>query len=399
VAEPSLQLRAGGRTVHLRLAQARRVVRTPPLVRAPGAAAGVLGVLSSGGQTVPVVDLGRLTDGAPVRNGRVVLADSGTGPVGLAVDAVAGVGETSSPFDLDAALAPLLQPAREAGAGAAHAAPPQPEAEAEAESFALFQVGGRTVAVPLARLAGVSALRPDELAARRLLRDGDAIPVLAPATAADPSRAALLDGRTGPFALAVDAAGPVVRPSIGRIDPVPSRLGPGLAAVVRLEGGQLVGVLDVDALEPERPAPPPAAPVTAGVTAAGLPVLVIEGGGRRWALPTAAVSEVLKAPELVRAPGTARGIAGVLARAGAVVPVLATGGGRTGGWVVLTRFGADPVGLLCASRPRPDRLAVGAAPRLFAPAALASGDSATVLADDGEGGVATRLLVELERAA
>jgi purine-binding chemotaxis protein CheW len=401
--ELSLQLQAAGASVHLRLAQARGVLRAAALVRAPGAPASVLGAVQSGGQALPVLDLGRLLGGAPARGRSVVLADSLTGPVALAVDAVAGVAETSTPFDLDALLSPLQQPRLERDAPLSAPACTLPGEGATGEGFALFERAGRTVAVPLSRLAGVAALTPHELAAGRIERDGESAPLLSygDGTGTAPARAALIDGRRGRFGLAVERVGPVVRPRAGRLEPAPPLLGPGLLGVLRLETVRLVAVLDVDVLEPSRPSSPANVPpaVESLVAAEGAAVLVFDGADRRWAVPAGVVAEVLRAPDLVRPPGAPPGVAGVVARAGELTPVLAAGPvAAGGGWIIRARLGRERIGLFSASPPRPGRLLADGAPRPFAPERLEDGGEATLIADDGSGGAAQRLLSALERA-
>lgn len=80
----------GGRPVGIDVAQLREVVRFQPATPLPGAPTLIEGVIELRGALVPVVDLGRLLGGAPLRPGprsRIAVAQIDGLAIGLAVDA------------------------------------------------------------------------------------------------------------------------------------------------------------------------------------------------------------------------------------------------------------------------------------------------------------------------
>jgi purine-binding chemotaxis protein CheW len=80
----------GGRPVAIDVAQLREVVRFQPATPLPGAPAQIEGVIDLRGALVPVVDLGRLLGGEPLRPGprsRIAVAEIDGLAIGLAVDA------------------------------------------------------------------------------------------------------------------------------------------------------------------------------------------------------------------------------------------------------------------------------------------------------------------------
>jgi purine-binding chemotaxis protein CheW len=80
----------GGRPVGIDVAQLREVVRFQPATPLPGAPAQIEGVIELRGALVPVVDLGRLLGGEPLRPGRrsrIAVAEIDGLAIGLAVDA------------------------------------------------------------------------------------------------------------------------------------------------------------------------------------------------------------------------------------------------------------------------------------------------------------------------
>lgn len=83
----------------LDVAQLREVVRWHPVTPLPRAPALIEGVLDLRGAIVPVVDLGKLLRGAPMRSGpraRIVIVEVDGLVVGLAVDAATEVIEVDS---------------------------------------------------------------------------------------------------------------------------------------------------------------------------------------------------------------------------------------------------------------------------------------------------------------
>jgi purine-binding chemotaxis protein CheW len=88
--------RVGERAIALDLAALRGVVRWQPATPLPGAPALIEGVIELRGGMVPVVDLGRVLGGEPVRGGpraRVAVAEVEGLLLGLAVDAALQVSQ------------------------------------------------------------------------------------------------------------------------------------------------------------------------------------------------------------------------------------------------------------------------------------------------------------------
>jgi purine-binding chemotaxis protein CheW len=80
----------GGRTVAIEVSLLREIVRHRPATALPGAPASIEGVIDLRGALVPVVDLGRLLGGEPLRPGprsRIAVAEVDGIAIGLAVDA------------------------------------------------------------------------------------------------------------------------------------------------------------------------------------------------------------------------------------------------------------------------------------------------------------------------
>ena len=80
----------GGHTLAIDVVQLREVVRHQPATPLPGAPASIEGVIDLRGTLVPVVDLGRLLGGEPLRAGsrsRIAVAEVDGIAIGLAVDA------------------------------------------------------------------------------------------------------------------------------------------------------------------------------------------------------------------------------------------------------------------------------------------------------------------------
>jgi purine-binding chemotaxis protein CheW len=88
-----LTFRLGGEDYGVPIEQIREVLRTPPITEVPRAPAHVLGVVTVRGEIVAVIDTRRRLGlgGGDVAAGRIVIVDAGEGPLGLLVDAVAGV--------------------------------------------------------------------------------------------------------------------------------------------------------------------------------------------------------------------------------------------------------------------------------------------------------------------
>jgi purine-binding chemotaxis protein CheW len=84
----------GGRIYALDVTQLREVLRWQPVTPLPGAPRLIEGVIDVRGAIVPVLDLGRVLGGEPVRAGsraRIAIAELDGLVLGLGVDAAAGV--------------------------------------------------------------------------------------------------------------------------------------------------------------------------------------------------------------------------------------------------------------------------------------------------------------------
>jgi purine-binding chemotaxis protein CheW len=88
-----LTFRLGNEEFAVAIERVREVLRAPGITEVPRAPAGVLGVVTVRGEVVPVVDArARLgVAGGDETGGRIVIVDSGDGPIGVLVDAVSGV--------------------------------------------------------------------------------------------------------------------------------------------------------------------------------------------------------------------------------------------------------------------------------------------------------------------
>ena len=88
-----LTFRLGHEEFAVAIDRVREVLRAPGITEVPRAPAGVLGVVTVRGEVVPVVDArARLgVAGGEETGGRIVIVDSGDGPIGVLVDAVSSV--------------------------------------------------------------------------------------------------------------------------------------------------------------------------------------------------------------------------------------------------------------------------------------------------------------------
>ncbi len=91
--EEFLTFRLGKEEFAVAIARVREVLRAPRITEVPRAPAGVLGVVTVRGEVVPVVDArARLgVAGGAETSGRIVIVDTGEGPIGVLVDEVASV--------------------------------------------------------------------------------------------------------------------------------------------------------------------------------------------------------------------------------------------------------------------------------------------------------------------
>lgn len=88
-----------GEEYGLPITSVRSIIRYEEPTPVPHAPAGVEGVFNLRGQVLPLVDLGRRLRGeaiSPTNTSRIIVAEAGMGPVGLAVDLVHEVASLST---------------------------------------------------------------------------------------------------------------------------------------------------------------------------------------------------------------------------------------------------------------------------------------------------------------
>ncbi|WP_018261719.1 chemotaxis protein CheW [Methylobacterium sp. WSM2598] len=379
-----------------------REIRQPgPLTPCPGSPAPLLGLCAHRGLALPVLDLGRLLGREAAAPGRLIVAEAGD-PVGLLVERVLGfaaaAGEAER-LDLPGRLAAL--PAREAPRRAGLAlARAQAEARAAAVGLLRLRAGGRPYALPLDAVEEVlrlpaewfPAAGPAPGALGRMRRRGAWLPLL--------GLAALLEEEAGPprpgspvivlriggapLGLVAEALGPVLRLPDEAIDPLPRvlrRAGGALAAVARLDDGDLVPLLAPERLPRPEAAPDRAAPVPG---AAREPVLAFDLAGTRYGLPAGALAEVLRWSGMItRLPHAPASCLGLIGRRGEALPVIDLRrllghppGAAVPGRPILVLDGRERLGLMVDAvaglgrdmRPAPD--AAAGPPRRLDPAQL-----------------------------
>ncbi len=367
-----LTFRVGDWRLAVAAADVTEVVRKPRVTRVPHAPKALAGVASLRGQVLPVVALDAVlgTASEEGESGRLVVL-GGAPPLGLAVDEVtglaAGAAEPGALLLTDGAearvlaLDSLLQ-AEFAGLTRTRAAVrAAPLAGVETTATAApdvallgFLLGGQPYALPLEQAREVLALPPEIAALPRTdaamlgvtsLR-GALLPLvstavllgLEPQALSPQSRvivAVLGDARVG---LVVDQMTSILRAPPEALGPVPRVLNRGAGeaqvdAMLRLPGGGLVSVLAPERLfrdesvaqilEDGRRAKAMET-TTQAATVAGQRFLVFTLGAESYALPIAAVEEVVRLPDtLTRLPRAPAYVVGVMSLRGSVIPVIA----------------------------------------------------------------------------
>ncbi|QRE73172.1 chemotaxis protein CheW [Methylobacterium aquaticum] len=317
---------ADGTRVALPAERVRALAPVPALTRVPGAPAALAGLAERRGTALPVLDLARLLGAGSTPAGRMVLAEAGE-PVGLLVARVVGLAAEpggAALLDLPGLVARLLPRRTEAAdpATSRNERATPPDAPRAAIPLLALTVAGRAYALPLGAVEAVTRL-PDGAASDAMPWQGRSLPLLHLATGlglgpAPGKRVAVLGG----IGLVAERVGPVLRVRPDAIDPVPRALrrdGPA-AGFVRLDDGTLVCLLSPQALIPAGTPEPDRPPATIADIE---PMVVIDLAGSAYGLPAGAVRGVQRAPEsLMRVPGAADGLAGMLAMRGGAVPVL-----------------------------------------------------------------------------
>lgn len=384
-----LTFRVGDRRLAVAASEVAEVVRRPRVTRVPHAPRALAGVASLRGQVLPVVALDAVlgTAGEAGAAARLVVLD-GAPPLGLAVDEVTGLaGGDATPGALLVregaetrvlSFESLLQAefaglTRSRAEGRKTDATLEAGAAAKAPDVALlsFLLSDQPYALPLEQVREVLALPPEVAALPRTdaamlgvtsLR-GALLPLVSTAVLlgleAAPlgpqSRvivAVLGDARVG---LVVDRMTSILRAPPDALGPVPRVLNRGAGeaqvdAMLRLPDGALVSVLAPERLfrdesvaqilEDGRRAKAMETKARAAPAAAQR-FLVFSLGSEAYALPIAAVEEVVRLPEkLTRLPRAPAYVTGVMSLRGAVIPVIAQ----------RERFGVE--GAAPAGRPR-----------------------------------------------
>jgi purine-binding chemotaxis protein CheW len=345
---------AGGEPVALEAAAVAEVVRLPPVTRVPMAPPALAGLAAHRGRVLPVILLAELLGrpgGAKLARRMIVLAQAE--PIGIAVDAVSGLRAEAAPLTLApllarafagmatprAAPAPPLAPVTAPGP-MAPAAAPVPE---ERRAILCFDLAGQAYGLPLEavravlaapatllRLPGGDAALPGVMQHR-----GRPLPVLLPERLLGLPPTGRQAGRvvvTRLGGLLVDRVAGIEHLAAGRISPAPALLnrGGGEARIAGLARGDrgLVALLAPELLFRDAAAaamPDDAEEEDAAMApmAASEGILLFRLGTERYALPVAAVAEVIRYPAiLTRVPRAPRFLAGIASHRGAALPVI-----------------------------------------------------------------------------
>jgi purine-binding chemotaxis protein CheW len=336
----SLTILAGGTPHAVPLRDIAEIIRVPAAAPVPLAPAWLIGLINHRGAALPMVDLALLLGGraaTPTARSRVLVATLG---VGFLIDDVAADAlQNSQTLDLASLLPAAPRVAgRPAGQGA-RGADRLTAAEDHAHALLGFTVAGQEYAFALEHVEEVAACAADTVSGSSMVWRGQTLPavplrvLLGDADeAAAPARVIvvrLADGAC--VGMLVDAFSGILRVPSAQRHAVPPQLARGraeLESICRLDGGaRLVCVLSPQRLmTPEGGtafAPPPAVATISSHGAGGEPerFVVIRIGPARFAVPLAAVDEVLRATALSPVPG-AHAVDGVRSLRGRVLPVI-----------------------------------------------------------------------------
>ena len=363
-----LAFRIADRRFALDAARVAEVVRPPPVTRVPHAPPSLAGVAALRGRVLPVISMAELlgVEGRGVLGRLIVLG--GSEPIGLAVDEVLGLeagdggglvetqdGAVARVLPLEDMLARAFERGfRRTGVrGAAQAAPQAAAAETVATvSLLAFSLAGQPYALPLADVREVIAPPAEVVGLPRTdaamlgvaaLR-GALIPIvsarvllgLTPAPLSPSDRVIVANVAGARIGFAVDHVAEIVHAPETAIGPVPSILNRGagearVTAMLRVEGGGLISVLDPERLFAEESVAhiledgrgAPAAPETERGTQAFQRFLIFQLGDETYGLDIGAVEEVTAMPEqLSRVPKAPAYVLGVMPLRGRAVPVI-----------------------------------------------------------------------------
>ncbi len=337
----SLTILAGGTTHAVPLRDIAEIIRVPSAASVPLAPAWLIGLVNHRGTALPMVDLALLLGGGaatPTARSRVLVAILGVGFLvdGLTADALQNAQTLDLASLLPAAPRVAGRPAGQGARGADRLA----AAEDQAHALLGFTVAGQEYAFALEQVEEVAACTAHTVSGGSMVWRGQTLPAV-------PLRALLGDTDEAGAAARVivvrlaggacvamlaDAFSGILRVPSAQRHAVPPRLARGRAGlewICRLDGGaRLVCVLSPDRLmQPEGGAafaPPPAAATMMASRGAGGEherFIVIRIGTARFAVPLAAVEEVLRATALSPVPG-AHAVDGVRNLRGRILPVI-----------------------------------------------------------------------------
>lgn len=359
-----LLLDVGGKRFGLSSETLTEVIRPGSFTRVPHSPASLLGITNLRGTALPVVSLATLLGvqaGNPLASSKIVVLNR-NGPVGLLVDKVTSLTQAQGQDRID--IDGLLD--REFGAvrrsrtqvTTSDATPPVRNARTGGVEHVLlsFMLSGQEYALPLAEVEEVtpananaaSLPKSDQAILGVVAYRGEMTSLLSlhyllgfpqPDGRGDAGRR-VLHARMGRIrvGLIVDRIKEIVRVPASSIDPVPVVLTRGrgesqIQSICRLdEGKRLVSVLSIDKLfDAETSARLMASETTEGeLTVTHAPALekteqfvIFSLEAERYALPIAAVREIVRCPEsLARVPHAPAFVKGVLNLRGQVVPVI-----------------------------------------------------------------------------
>ncbi|KIC58414.1 MULTISPECIES: chemotaxis protein CheW [Brevundimonas] len=396
-----LTFRAAGQRMAVGAEVVSEVLSAPRLTRVPYAPASLAGLANLRGTVSPVVSVARLLGETPGPESQVIVMDLAT-PVALAVDGVERLSSRAVQdadgrgalfidgddavrvVDLEARLRDSFATFGRTRTERSAAAEDTTEALAEAaRGFVAFELEGQLYGLPLKVVDEVA--KPTQPASARLNVDaadlgvtpfrGGLLPLvslrallgLRGEAAGEPRIvvARLGEARMG---LVVDALHAILRVPESAIDPAPAVLNRGggearIEAIARLgEGRRLMTVLSPEGLFDDQKlihiraaAAQQETRVTDAVDAVARETLVVfRLGEEDYALPLAAVEEIVRLPEtLTRVPRAPAFIEGVLNLRGMVVPVIdqasrfgAEGRATATRRVIITRMEQTRVGFI-----------------------------------------------------
>jgi purine-binding chemotaxis protein CheW len=393
----AVAFRVGGRALAVDAADVAAVARRPALTRVPQAPPALAGVGALNGRATPVIELAALL-GEGEGGGAQLLLLRGDDPVALAVDHVEGIREPERVegdwLDLRAVIAPVFQAVVRSQTVAGRSASPDRARRGQGDrelGFLQFSVAGQSFALPIEQVRAVARapveLSPiagaDPVVAGVAPHGEGVLPVVELADLLGLPRPA---GKAG-WMVVVEIGGAAVglhverllgalRLQAGSVSPSPAVLNRGsgearVTAIARTPAG-LTAILSPDRLFDEDTtrrleALAGTAPVQASVrveTGSDESLVVFRLGGERYALPTATVEAVGRAPAEPSAPPNAPAfLAGVMSHRGEVVPLVdlrqrfGIGEAQPASTVLFVRSDGIPAGLLVDGVERVARIA------------------------------------------